>query len=199
MAPPASAPLIAAMIVAGVSMRSETGRRKIVARIVSTAYRLASVMFSPTPLFIVFFARIARSADETFERIAAQNPSHVNESSLSEASATPPTIGSSVAYVIGEYTAPSITADRPALTTGSDALIMCVNETAPAPSEITAPMCVPRWPSETGTSVLMLSVVSFGALRSPVAHSAATYGMPTKSCSSAIVHGIAIALSAFLL
>ena len=123
MAPPASAPLIAAMIVAGVSMRSETGRRKIVARIVSTAYRLASVMFSPTPLFIVFFARIARSADETFERIAAQNPSHVNESSLSEASATPPTIGSSVAYVIGEYTAPSITADRPALTTGSDALM----------------------------------------------------------------------------
>ena len=70
------------------------GRRKIVARIVRTAYRFASVMFSPTFPPIVFFARIARSADETFERIAAQNPSHVNESSLSEASATPPTIGS---------------------------------------------------------------------------------------------------------
>jgi len=48
-------------------------------------------------------------------------------------------------------------------------------------------------------SVLTLSVESFGALRRPVAHSSATYGMPTKSCSAAIVYGIGSALSAFLL
>ena len=63
----------------------------------------------------------------------------------------------------------------------------------------TAPMWVPRWPRETGMSVLTLSVESFGALRRPVAHSSATYGMPTKSCSAAIVYGIGSALSAFLL
>ena len=89
------------MIVAGVSMRSETGRRKIVARIVSTAYRLASVMFSPTPPPIVFLARMPRRAEERFEPIAAMKPTHVKESSLSEARATPPTIGSSVRYVTG--------------------------------------------------------------------------------------------------
>ena len=45
---------------------------------------------------------------------------------------------------------PRQTAVSAAETTGSDALTMCVNETAPAPSEMTAPMCVPRWPSATG-------------------------------------------------
>ena len=58
-------------------------------------------MFSPTPPPIVFFARIPRRADEMFEPIAAMKPTQVKESSLSEARATPPTIGSSVRYVIG--------------------------------------------------------------------------------------------------
>ena len=59
-------------------------------------------MFSPCGVPILILARIARAADETFESIAAAKPSHVNESSLSDASATPPTIGSSERYVCGE-------------------------------------------------------------------------------------------------
>merc|ERR1719453_2537220 len=116
------------------------------ARIVRTPYRLASDMFSPTPPPIVFFARMPRSAEERFEPIAAMKPTHVKESSLREARATPPTIGKRVRYVCHEDTAPSSTNDNAADTTGSEALTMCVKETAPAPSDTTAPMWVPRWP-----------------------------------------------------
>ena len=73
------------------------------------------------------------------------------------------------------------------------------DETAPAPSETTAPMCVPRWPRETGMSVFTLSTDIFGAARRPVTRSAITYGMPTASCRKAIVYGIGRAFRAFLL
>merc|ERR1719331_1456460 len=148
---------------------------------------------------MVFLARMARSADDRLEPMAAMKPTHVNESSLSDASATPPTMGRSVRYVCHEETAPRMRKERIAETTGSDALTMCVKETAPAPRDTTAPMCVPRWPRETGMSVLISSFDSLGVLRSPVSHSAPAYGMPTASCSRAIVYGMARALSAFLL
>ena len=54
------------------------------ARMVRTAYRFASVMFSPTPPPIVFLARMPRRADERLEPIAAMKPTHVNESSCGE-------------------------------------------------------------------------------------------------------------------
>ena len=95
--------------------------------------------------------------------------------------------------------APSISAESAADTTGSDALMMWVKETAPAPRETTAPMCVPRWPREMGMRVLTSSALSSGALRRFAAHSSITYGMPMKSCSVAIVYGMGSALSVFLL
>eukprot|EP00967_Tisochrysis_lutea_P046062 scaffold55904_cov27-Tisochrysis_lutea.AAC.1 len=140
-----------------------------------------------------------RSAEARLEPIAAMNPTHVKESSLSEASATPPTIGSSVRYVCHEETAPRMMKESAAETTGSEALTMWVKETAPAPSEMTAPMCVPRWPSDTGISVFTLSELSLGTLRSPVSQSVPAYGIPTKSWRSAMLHGMGRALSAFLL
>ena len=54
-----------------------------------TAYVLASSMFLPMPSPIVFLARMPRSAEETLETTAAMKPSHVKESSLREARATP--------------------------------------------------------------------------------------------------------------
>jgi hypothetical protein len=45
---------------------------------------------------------MARRAEERLEPIAAMKPTHVKESSLSDARATPPTMGMSVAYVMGE-------------------------------------------------------------------------------------------------
>ena len=69
-----------------------------------------------------------------------------------------------------------MTADRAADTTGSEALTMCVKDTAPAPKLMTAPMCVPRWPQATGKSVLRLSCDSFGVLRAPVDQSSKHVG-----------------------
>ena len=63
---------------------------------------VSCISFSPCGVCILILARIARAADETFDSMAAAKPSHVNESSLSEASATPPTIGRSERYVGSE-------------------------------------------------------------------------------------------------
>merc|ERR1719231_199261 len=73
------------------------------------------------------------------------------------------------------------TAESKADTTGSDALTMWVNETAPAPRERTAPTWVPRWQRADGVRFLTFSLVGTGALRRPVPHSSITYGMPAKS------------------
>lgn len=92
----------AALTLSGDSMTSEIGVSTMKAIIVSTAYRLTSFMFSPIPELMVFLARMPRNAEETLESMAAKKPSQVNESSLRDARATPPTMGRSVAYVMGE-------------------------------------------------------------------------------------------------
>ena len=54
--PPALAAVMAAVMAAGGSRTREMGTMAMKARIVSTAYRLVSDMFSPTPAPIVFLA-----------------------------------------------------------------------------------------------------------------------------------------------
>jgi hypothetical protein len=72
------------------------------------------------------------------------------------------------------------------------------NETAPAPSAITAP----AWPTACarpmGRSVFHQPGLSLGALRRPVAHRRRMYGTPTKSEMTVIVHGIGNAFWHFL-
>merc|ERR1719353_2153875 len=146
-------------------------------------------MFSPSGAPIAFFARIARRAEETLESIAAPKHSHVNDNSFKLASATPKMIGKRVKYTGTGNTWPRITPESTAETAGSLAFTMDTKLTAPAEREITAPMCVPRFPSATGSRVLTSEKDNFGVGRMPTVQRATAYGIPITICAIATVHG----------
>ena len=156
---------------------------------VSTPKRFSGVMFSPLGLSIERRAQMLRTANARFEVIAPPKDSHVNESSVTEASATPKMMGRSERAVSAETEEPRMRYDMPHVNTGSAALTICVKETAPAAAETTAPMWPIAWKKEIGSSVRTASKLSFGGLRIPVSQSGITKAEPTKSEKADCVQG----------
>ena len=81
---------------------------------------------------------------------APPKESQVKESSETEARATPATMGTRARAVRGETVEPRRAADSPHVNTGSAAFTICVNETAPAAAETTAPTWPSAWQKEMG-------------------------------------------------
>ena len=152
-------------------------------------------MFSPFGLSIDARERILRSANARFESIAPLKATHVNESSVTDARATPKTIGTSENATGIEMYWPRTMAESTQVKTGSAAFTIWVNETAPAPAETTAPM----WPSACrkpiGASVASAAPDSRGGLRSPVSQSGVTKSVPTSRLTAECVHGSAMEFS----
>mmetsp|Transcript_10690 Transcript_10690/g.33966 ORF Transcript_10690/g.33966 Transcript_10690/m.33966 type:complete len:205 (+) Transcript_10690:489-1103(+) len=179
----------------GPSMRMAQGRAHKKDMTVRTPKRFSGVMFFPFGRSIDARERMLRVAKARLESIAPEKESHVKESSLTEASATPATIGTRARAAGAEIVAPRMPHERRAVQTGSAALTICVKETAPAPADTTAPM----WPSacrkEIGSSVATAARGSDGRLRRPVAQRKETKAEPTASEAAEWHHGSAIALS----
>mmetsp|Transcript_42711 Transcript_42711/g.138522 ORF Transcript_42711/g.138522 Transcript_42711/m.138522 type:complete len:204 (-) Transcript_42711:311-922(-) len=166
------------------------GRERMKAMMVRTPYRLGAFMFSPTGLSIVFLERTAREAKATLEVRAPYRAFMVKESSLSDASETPTMMGSSDAYTCHLKTVPSTKKDSTHVKSGSAALTVWAKETAPAPSAITAPAWPRACAAPMGRRVFQPSMPILGGLRMPVPQRKRTHGMPTKSETTVIVHGI---------
>ena len=119
----------------------------------------------------------------------------MNESSVTDARATPKTIGTSENATGIEMYWPRTMAESTRVKTGSAAFTIWVNETAPAPAETTAPM----WPSACrkpiGASVASAAPDSRGGLRSPVSQSGVTKSVPTSRLTAECVHGSAMEFS----
>lgn len=74
-------------------MISATGASNRVDMTERTAKRFAGPMFSPFGLFIESFEKMFRAVKAKLEVIAERKPSHVNETSETEAMTTPATTG----------------------------------------------------------------------------------------------------------
>eukprot|EP00967_Tisochrysis_lutea_P034139 scaffold40681_cov30-Tisochrysis_lutea.AAC.2 len=135
-----------------------------------------------------------RVAKARLDSIAPPKDIHVKESSLTEAIATPATIGMRAASAGAEMDEPRMAQERPAVHTGSAALTICVKETAPAPAETTAPMCPMACMKLMGRKVMMAAVESFGFLRSPVSQRNETNAVPTPRDAAEWLHGREMAL-----
>ena len=79
-------------------------------------------MFSPFGLSIDARDRMLREAKARLESMPPPNAGHVNESSETEARATPATMGRSVSAVARETVEPSSATPSPHVKTGSAAL-----------------------------------------------------------------------------
>ena len=163
--------MVAAAIAApilGPSIASATGTEKAKARRVSTPKRFSGVMFSPLGASRERRAKMLRVAKARLDAIAAPKASHVKESSVTEAMATPSTIGMSERATGSETACLRKRRERPHVNTGSAALTICVNETAPAEKERTAEACPIAWQAAIGSNGLSAALESRGAFRSLV-------------------------------
>ena len=151
----------------GPSRSRANGRAQRKDMTVRTPKRFSGVMFSPLGLSIDARLQMLRIAKARLESIAPPKAIHVKESSVIEARATPKTIGKRERTVSGAIFEPRMIADRKHVNTGSAALTIWVNETAPAPAETTAPMWPRAWQKAIGSNVLMASKLSLGGLRMP--------------------------------
>ena len=88
-------------------------------------------MFSPTGLFIAFFAEMARSAKHTFESSPEMSEIIEKETSLAEASATPKMTGSSERYTGTEKIWLKKMAEKSHVNSGSRVFTTFVNATVP--------------------------------------------------------------------
>mmetsp|Transcript_23557 Transcript_23557/g.53886 ORF Transcript_23557/g.53886 Transcript_23557/m.53886 type:complete len:307 (-) Transcript_23557:7-927(-) len=163
--------------------------------IVRTPKRFSGVMFSPFGLSIETREKMFRAAKARLESIAPQKESHVKLSSDTEARATPATIGMSERAVSGATRWPRRSAERPHVKTGSEALTICVKETAPAEAETTAPTWPSEWQKAIGARVIIALPESFGGLRMPVSHRGITNNEPVNRLPADWSHGSGSELS----
>lgn len=133
----------AAMTFPGWSMMRANGARIIVDMIERTPKKFAGPIFSPFGLFIESFEKMFLAVKAKLEDMADRNPSHVNETSDTEAVMTPATTGTRERYTgIGKMDFKKM-AEPTTLTNGSMLLTTWVKDTATAPREMT----VPTWPT----------------------------------------------------
>jgi len=77
--------------------------------------------------------------------MAVRNPAQLNETSLTDAKVTPRTMGSKEAYTRGWYAAPGVKIlPRTTEKSGSDALIVWVNDTATCCNDRLVKMLPPK-------------------------------------------------------
>ena len=105
--------------------------------IVTKLYRFSGLIFAMS-----FLLKMALAENATLEAIAVLKPSHVKDSSVADASATPPMMGTSAMYTGHAYTVPETRYEPTALNTGSSVLMVCVKDTATAANET----LVRQWP-----------------------------------------------------
>ena len=136
-----------------------------------------------------FFEKMALALKATLEAIAVLNPSHENESSVAEAKATPPMIGNSAMYTGHAYTVPFTKKEPAALNTGSNVLIVCVNDTATAAKET----FVRQWPNacrnEGSVTAFKNSLSGFSYFTSRVVQKKVMINRPTAKCTADTNHG----------
>ena len=122
----------------------------------------------------------------TLDPIAARNPPQLKVASLADASATPPTMGIRDPTTASEGASPRNSADSSTEKKGSIALMVCVNDTATAPSDT----LVSRLPSvctaASGSTALISALSTLGAGCSLKSHISAASALPTANWS--VVH-----------
>ena len=101
-----------------------------------------------------FFEKTFLDWNVTLDPIAAKNPNQLNVASLADASATPPTIGSSDPTTASVGASPRNRAERSTEKKGSMALMVCVNETATAPRDTLVSRLPRVWTRARGAMVL---------------------------------------------
>ena len=103
---------------------------------------------------------------------------------------TPPTMIGRHIHLGLETVLPYTNVLMTAANTGSEALTIWANDTAPAPMANTEALCAAAEQKATGSMVTMSLMVTLGTFRtSGAAHRYRAYSMPTPSCSVAIVSG----------
>mmetsp|Transcript_39660 Transcript_39660/g.92867 ORF Transcript_39660/g.92867 Transcript_39660/m.92867 type:complete len:207 (-) Transcript_39660:313-933(-) len=172
----------------GASRPSTTGMQKSTERMLAHPYWLAAPMALTQGSFMTALPWTPLRAADWLAIMAAMTASQENESSLSEAKATPPMMGMRVAYTCQAWTLPvritSVTAEK----AGSQALRIWPKETAPAPRATTEPPCAPAAQRPTGAMAFHLSMVMLGDLRMPRSQRGMTQRAPIRSCTVATDH-----------
>ena len=123
--------------------------------------------------------------------MAARNPGQLNDASVTDAAATPPTMGTNVAITAAEGTSPKNSDDKSTLKNGSIALIVCVKETATFP-RLTFVSTLPSvCTMASGAMALSDSIVSESlfSLCIPVICNNAMKATPAANCHSVDVSG----------
>ena len=130
-----------------------------------------------------FFEKTFLDWKVTLDPIAARNPNQLNVASLADASATPPTIGTSDPTTASVGASPRKSADSSTEKNGSIALMVCVKDTATAPRDT----LVSRLPSvctaASGSTALTSALSTLGAGCSLKIHMRPASALPTANCS----------------
>ena len=106
-----------------------------------TAKRFAGPIFSPLGLLSESFEKIFLAVNAKLEVMAERKPSHVKETSDTEAMTTPATTGRRLAYTGKGKMELRKMADPTTLTNGSIDLTTWVKDTATAPRDTTVETC----------------------------------------------------------
>ena len=122
---------------------------------VRTAKMLGGVRSFPSvaELIMAFFEKIPRTAKLKFEPRAELKDCQVKLNSFSEAMITPPTTGTKHMLTCHGEIVP-MTAVMREEKNGSEAFTMWVNDTEPAPREITVNVCPRVWKRAIGKKVV---------------------------------------------
>mmetsp|Transcript_41900 Transcript_41900/g.102743 ORF Transcript_41900/g.102743 Transcript_41900/m.102743 type:complete len:209 (-) Transcript_41900:322-948(-) len=167
------------------SMPRTTGMHQRTERMLTTPYWLAAPMALTQGCFITVLPITPLSAADWLAIMAEITASQLNESSLSEANATPPMMGMRHAYTCQAWTLPvrrtSFTAEK----AGSQALRIWPKDTAPAPRATTEPPWAPAAQRPMGAISFQLSMVISGFFLRPTSQRGMTQRAPTMSCAVA--------------
>ena len=125
--------------------------------------------------------------------MAAMNPGMLKLTSVADAMATPPMMGTSVATSARLGTTPVNAAERPTENTGSNALMVCVNDTATLP-KLTFVNALPSicTPPSTASGLSMFIFIT-GLDFNPTSQHAPANAEPTASSKNVTVNGIGTA------
>eukprot|EP00960_Hanusia_phi_P043015 755817-Hanusia_phi.AAC.2 len=165
----------------GPSTANTIGRVHKKASMLTTPYWLAGPIAFTQGCFMMSLPCTPLRAAHWLAIMAEMTDNQENESSFTDASATPPMIGRRAAYTGQAWTLPRRRASLAAEKTGSQALRICAKLTAAAPREITEPPWAPAAHRPIGAICFQLSAVILGEVRMPRIQRGMTQRMPTKS------------------
>ena len=163
------------------SVRSMTGKVRRQARMVMTEKRLMlSRGFSPPMIFLL---STLRDWKVRLDPMAARKPAQLKDSSVAEASATPPAMGTSDATTAAVGWSPKKIAERTTEKKGSMALMVCVKDTATLPRLTLVSRLPSACTAASGRILSTSSLVIFGALCTRRVHMLSARREPTANCS----------------